>query len=266
MNDRFFLKSCSAVVLGALLFLSAPLKSISQVESQNPSSESVEYILEDIQGNVQVLEEGATQWEQAEEGQVLESGDEIKVDNKGQATLMLQSETSVHLNGPSDLKVEQISANENGGFLSRLKVFAGLVLADVKKNLQESHSTFEVESNGVVCGVRGTAFEVNGNENTAEISTYEGKVEVGNGSESHMVTAGNFSSFDHGKFRLQRRLDRLEMQRFQKWRSFRQQVMKKRLIRLAALRNHKIQPWHRKHPHHLKRELEKRKKLNHLAR
>ncbi|HTC21489.1 MAG TPA: FecR family protein [bacterium] len=218
-------------------------------DQTSAGGEPVEYVLEDIQGTVQVLEDGAKNWEAAQEGQVLETGDEIKVGDSSEATLTLQSETTVHLSAGTDMKVEQIEANQTNGFLSHLQVLAGSLLADVKKHLEESQSSFEIESNGVVCGVRGTAFEVNAVGDTAEVSTHEGSVEVGNGTESHMVAAGNFSSFQRGRFLMQRRLDRSEMDRFQKWRAFRQVVWKKRLQRLADIRAHRRAPWKRHHPH-----------------
>jgi len=233
-----------------LMFLSIPSLSNSRADEQTTNgAEQVEYIIEDLQGSdVRVLEEGSKDWESAEEGQVLDSGDEIKVGKGCEATLMLQSETSVHLSEGTDIKVEEITANSSSGFLSRLQVFTGTLLADVKKHLEESHSTFEIESNGVVCGVRGTAFEVSAQGETALVATHEGSVSVGNGSESHQVDAGNISSFQKGKFLTERKLEKLEMSRFQKWRAFRNRVWKKRLQRLADIRAHKRNPWKRRHP------------------
>ena len=255
----------AVLVVGLLLFLFFPTKGMPQTDGTNPTaSESMEYMIEDIQGNVQVLEAGAKDWEVAEEGQSLESGDEVKVGDNSEATLMLQSETSIHLNAGTDMKVDQIEANPTGGFLSRLEVMAGGILADVKKHLEESHSTFEVESSGVICGVRGTAFEVTTQDGTAQVATHEGSVEVGNGTESHVVDAGNFSEFQNGKFRFLRKLDRRETERFQKWRVFRKLVLKKRLQRLEDIRNHRRAAWVRKHARLgraiLRHKIQKRKK------
>ncbi len=242
-------KFLPAIAFGIVILFLMPLIGASQTPNTTAKTDPVEYVIEDVHGtNIQVLEEGETQWETAVEGQVVDSGDEIKVGEGSEATLVLENETSVHLSEKSDMKVENIAPNETGGFLSRLKVLAGLLLADVKKNLQDSHSTFEVESNGVVCGVRGTAFEVNAQGDSSQVSTHEGKVEVSSGNESHMVTAGNLSAFKNGKFQIQRRLERFEVQRFQKWRAFRQVVRQKRLQRILAIKNHLRLPWQRKHP------------------
>jgi ferric-dicitrate binding protein FerR (iron transport regulator) len=211
------------------------------------SESGVEYVIESIQGpGVQVLEDGEKDWEKAVEGQVLEEGDEVTVGDGSQTTLMLQSDTEVHLDAGADLKVEQIQANSTGGFLSRLELLAGSLLADVKKELQDSHSSFEVDTNGVVCGVRGTEFEVENQGDQFQVLTQEGSVEVGSGAQAHLVEAGNLFLFHHGRLMMRRRLERAEIQRFEKWRVLRQWVWKKRLKRLRDIRNHRRKPWVRR--------------------
>lgn len=260
MNHLTSFRNGAVLTLGMLLVFTSPLKGMAQIQN---NAEPAEYVLEDIQGpNIQVKEDGSNEWLPAQEGQVLEFGDEVKTGDNTTAALMLQSDTSVQISADSDLKVEQVVANNTGGFFSRLMVVTGQVLADVKKHLEESHSTFEVESNGVVCGVRGTAFEVSVNGDNVQTSIHEGKVEVlGQNGESHMVEAGNASSFQRGRFRMQRRLDRREMDRFQKWRVRRQLVFQKRFKRMQDIRNHKRLPWVRKH-FHAKKKLLRREETN----
>ncbi len=233
------------------LFLFLAVSGVAQAETQKgtPTPEPAEFIIEDLHGsNVQVLEEGETKWEAAVEGQVVDSGDEVKVGAASEVSLMLENETTVHLAENSDLKIGKVGSNESGGFFSRLKILTGRLLADVKKNLRESQSSFEVESNGVVCGVRGTAFEVNADGEETQVSTHEGEVEVSGEGEAHKVSAGNLSIFKKRRFQLLRRLDRMDHQRFQKWRVFRTAVRQKRLQRVLAIRNHQLKPWHRLHP------------------
>ncbi len=270
MRGKKGLKFVSAAIVASLMAWSLPLRGIPQSGDGVASAQGpAEYDIEDIQGQVQVLEDGAKDWEPAEEGQVVESGDEIKVGDDSQATLMMQSDTSVQLSAGADMKVDQIESNASGGFLSRLEVFAGNVLADVKKHLDESHSSFEIDSDGVVCGVRGTAFSVNSQDNAAQVSTFEGAVNVGNGTESRMVQAGSMSEFRAGRFFRQRRLEGRELQRFQRWRAFRQTVVRKRMRRLAEVRLHRRAAWVRKHPHPGKglwQKKRKKRKLRQLER
>src|ERR1700722_9999594 len=162
----------------------------------NSAPEPVQYVMEDIQGSgVQVLETGTDQWAAGQEGEVLESGDELKIGVDSVATLMLQSGTSVQVSPNSDVKIDQIADNHQGGFFSKLKITAGRLLADVQKHLDESQSTFEVDANGVVCGVRGTAFEVNAQGDEVQTLTHEGEVDVKTGDRDNLVQAGNAYSF-----------------------------------------------------------------------
>ncbi|HTA76049.1 MAG TPA: FecR family protein [bacterium] len=211
-------------------------------------ADPVEYVVEDIKGgNVQVLEENSKTWDNAQEGQTLESGDEIRVGDNSEATLTMQSDTQVHLSADSDLKVGQIEPNETNGFLSHLVILAGTILSDVKKNLLESHSSFEVEANGVVCGVRGTAFEVSNVNGEVQTVTHEGKVEAVSGGESHYITAGSASAFRNGRYQGIRQIRPEELNRFKQWRSVRARIRAKRLQRVRAIRMGRRQAWVRRH-------------------
>ncbi len=250
-------------VFALFVALSSYLSAFAQTPS--PTSDPVEYIVEDIQGaNVQVMEENSKTWDPAQEGQVLETGDEIRVGDNSEATLTLQSDTQVHLSANSDLKVGQIEPNQDNGFFSRLVVLAGTILSDVKKNLMESHSSFEVEAGGVVCGVRGTAFEVSNNNGDVETATHEGQVATSVGNETHLVSAGNASSFHMGHFRGMRRLRPEEIDRFKRWRAFRATVLNKRMQRIRAIRAGRRAAWVRRHgrsPNQIKRRENFRRRM-----
>ncbi len=245
MEEGEMKKSLSFFILGFLLI------NFSLVHAQTSSdsvSDPVEYAVEDIQGgNVQVLESNSQTWDPAQEGQILESGDEIRTGDNSQATLTLQSDTQVHLSANSDLKVGQIAPNSTNGFLSHLVVLAGVILSDVKKNLLESHSSFEIEANGVVCAVRGTAFEVSNVNGNVQTATHEGKVEMASGGESHFVTEGSAASFSGGKYQGIRQLRANEIGRFQRWRSMRMRIRNKRMQRMRDIRMGRRQAWARRH-------------------
>ncbi|HVM33632.1 MAG TPA: FecR family protein [bacterium] len=216
-------------------------------QTADPGADEAQYSLEDIQGSqVQVLEKGADQWAAGEEGEILQSGDEVKVGEGSQATLMLGSDTSVQLAAGTDMTVHEIEPSPRGGFVSRLMLSAGNLLADVRKNLEESQSTFEVEAGGVVCGVRGTAFEVSAQGGEVETLTHEGTVDVKGADADHLVDAGKAFSFRQGRFWRQRLLRREEMSRFQRWRAFRAQVFEKRRHRLENIRRGLRKAWVRR--------------------
>ncbi len=239
---------------------------VSAQTTGNTTTDQVEYVIEDITGgNVQVLEENSKVWDSAQEGQVLETGDEIRVGDNSEATLTMQADTQVHLSANSDLKVGQIEPNTTNGFLSHLVVLAGVILSDVKKNLLESHSSFEIEANGMVCGVRGTAFEVSNINGTVVTATHEGKVETINNGESHFVTEGSAASFTGGRYQGLRQLRAEEINRFHQWRNFRSRIMNKRIQRIRDIRMGRRRAWARRHgrsPARLRRRRQIQRRLN----
>jgi ferric-dicitrate binding protein FerR (iron transport regulator) len=246
-------------------FLLANLSLVHAQATNDSVSDPVEYAVEDIQGsNVQVLENNSQTWDQAQEGQVLESGDEIRTGDNSEATLTMQSETQVHLSANSDLKVGQIAPNTTNGFLSHLVVLAGVILSDVKKNLLESHSSFEIEANGVVCAVRGTAFEVSNNNGDVETATHEGKVETLSGGESHFVAEGSAASFKNSRYQSIRQLRTEEINRFQRWRSVRMRIRNKRMQRIRDIRMGRRQAWARRHGRAMmqRRRMKNRRRFN----
>ena len=114
-------------------------------------------------------------------------------------------------------------------------MLAGRVLSEVK-NLARARSSFEVESGGVICGVRGTAFEVERVGERVETATYEGEVEVKAGDALERVKKGYRYAFQKNRVHLKRRLDRTEKDRFEKWMKHHKDLREKRIKRLKALK------------------------------
>ena len=227
--------------------LSDALSGLTQAAPGNPSmgtpvngpvsQEPMEYVIEDLKGSVSVREEGSTQAEPAEEEEVVGEGDEIITGEGSEASLTLDENTLVHVAQNSDVKVDQLRPKPESGFLSRLELAKGRVLSEVEK-LGESHSTFEVESGGVVCGVRGTAFEVQKEGGTIHTFTYHGVVEMRQGTKVQAVVANHHSAYspEKGGFLPPRALSGSEMGRYQNWLPKRTRIRQKQQRRLAVLR------------------------------
>ena len=185
------------------------------------------YVVEDIEGSgqVKILKEGSEKWMRAKEGQGLEEGDKIQVGADTEVVLILKSETLVHLNSNTELTVTRLAENKSEGFLTRLQLWTGQVLSDVKKNLEKSNSSFEVEAGGVVCGVRGTAFEVDKNGDDVETTVHEGTVDVRAGNSTRQVQAGQNCKCSKGNFHSQRPSSASARQRFQQWKDLKEQSL-----------------------------------------
>ena len=229
-NFRAVLSLVSVVVL---LFF--PLKAVKadDVASQLPTG----YVLDQVKGTVLIVPKGSSKPVTAQADQTVQAGDEIITSKDSEASLTFNGAAMIQLSADSDLKVGDLASPSHKGFLSRLKLVAGQVLAQVQK-MGTSHSVFEIESGGVVCGVRGTAFEVQKDGASVVTNTYEGVVEMDKGGQSQKVTAGRHSEFDgkEGLFALQRLLNDREKARYQNWRRYRELIAQRQQEREAALK------------------------------
>jgi hypothetical protein len=193
------------------------------------------YTIEEIQGSgdAKVLKESNDQWKNAKENMTLEEGDRIRVGDGTEVILRLKDDTVVHLDENSELEIARLSENESQGFLSRLKLLVGSILSDVKKNLPDTHSSFEVESGGVVCGVRGTIFEVANNGGNVETTTHEGAVDVKSSQGTQSVKAGNSCTTSKGGGSSIHPCGAAMQARLEAWKKIRQHLDQKRAQKLG---------------------------------
>ncbi len=223
-----------------ILFLTTvPLSLWADDIEPSKSDISISYTLEDIQGagSVQVLIEGQTDWTNAIEGQTLEEGDQIKVGPNTEAVLSLNAETLVHLSQSSQVSISQLQTNDSKGFLTHLMLLAGRVLSDVKKNLNATQSSFEIESGGVVCGVRGTVFEVEKSGDDVQATTHEGTVETKTSDGVHQVTPGQTCQCHQGAFRGLGPCGKRALARLAHWKKMRARILAKCAKRAAQTKN-----------------------------
>ncbi len=217
-----------------LAFLSALFLSPAATLSAGAEEEApLQYTVEEITGMVFVVPSGGGASQPLTEGSPVLAGDEIQTDEGGSVVLFLNEETTLRVESASRLVVERLEPNQEGGFLNRLKLLAGRVISEVE-NLGKSQSTFEVESGGVVCGVRGTSFEVELIGDEVNASTYEGEIEVKSGESVERVRAGYRFGFMNKRALMKRKLDRSERERFMKWKEHRLQLRERFHERLKA--------------------------------
>ncbi|SRR5579871_2076864 len=238
MNRNLRIVSSFAFV--AVLF-ALPLKAVKADENSSANLSSqlpTGYVVDEIKGQVFILPKGASKPVTAEPDQTVQTGDEVTVPEGSQASLAFNNAAVIQLSGGSHLKVGDLAKPGPKGFLSRLKLLAGRVLAQVQK-MGSSHSSFEIESGGVVCGVRGTAFEVQKEGSSISTNTYEGLVEMDKADQSQKVPAGRHSEFagDEGLFHLQRLLNDRERERYQNWQKYRDLIAQRQKEREGALKS-----------------------------
>lgn len=205
-------------------------------EVQTP--EPLEYVIEDLKGTVLIIENGSTQPEPAQEEETVEEGDEIITKSGSQVSLTLDDNTLFQLYENSDIKVDQLKPNASKGFISRLKLAEGRILSEVEK-LKESDSTFDVTSGGVVCGVRGTAFEVQNQGQVVHTSTFHGIVEMKKGDQVQQVGENRHLAFSlkKGGFLPLRALNPQERQHYKNWQRRMPTLQRRRAQRMEVLRS-----------------------------
>ncbi len=159
------------------------------------------YSVENIDGAEQVWiqKSGTPDWVSAKEGDNLQEGDSIKVGKYTTVVLNLKKDTFVQAGQNTQLQVKQLADQGDAGFLTRIALQAGRILSDVRKNLAQTGSSFEVESGGVVCGVRGTVFEISNTGGDVETTTHEGSVEMKGSNGTQTIKAGETCHWHHGQ-------------------------------------------------------------------
>src|SRR5665213_267029 len=194
---------------------------------------SLEYSIEDIKGTGLILLVETTVPETAAEGESVQVGDELITKDNSEMTLALNDNTMVHIEANTQVMVADLAPNSSQGFTSRIKLILGNILSEVEK-LNESKSSFEIEAGGVVCGVRGTAFEVQKQGDNVSTSTFHGNVEMEKDGHKQSVPAFEHSTFSlkNACFSAQRDLKPSEIKRYHAWVKTKSLIQRKRAVRI----------------------------------
>lgn len=206
---------------------------------------SLEYSIEDIKGTGLILLVDTTMPESAAEGESVQVGDELITKGNSEMTLSLNDNTMVHIAADSQVRVADLAPNTSQGFTSRIELLLGNILSEVEK-LNESKSSFEIEAGGVVCGVRGTAFEVQKQGDVVSTSTFHGNVEMEKDGHTQSVPSFEHSTYSlkNARFSAQRDLKPSEIKRYRTWVKAKAVIQRKRAARIGGGRmpqNHPAQ-------------------------
>ena len=242
----------SVLCLGLFGLVTAPSKA---------AGDDTAYVAQDVNGDVMLLKNGKDRPIVLHEGDEVEPGDEVQVGLDGEATLTFGDDQVIRFEPGTKAKITQADPTPQGGVLTRLQLTAGNLLAEVK-HLLEKKSKFEVESGGVICGVRGTIFEVSNDDGEVGTQTHEGVVACSTGSGAEeKVAAGQGASFKNRQLLRRIALGRAGTQRLAQWRQYRQAIRELREARRAGKirdfrrdRLEKLREMLKKHPG-LKRRL-----------
>jgi len=120
-----------------------------------------------VQGAVEVLPKGETEWKTAGKGTSLQEGDRIRSGPESKAVATFANQLIVAVEKDSSVELEKLQQSKKKGMDVKLNLEQGQLWNDVGK-LRSKNSKFYVETPQAVTGVRGTVFTV---QTTADAHT-----------------------------------------------------------------------------------------------
>jgi hypothetical protein len=191
---RFLTALMLLVLLGVF---QAPPAAGEKETTGNPKGKPVElpsFYLAETKGKVHLIAWDAVKKqavkEKAKAPRAVKRSDRVVTGKNGHAYLQFKDGGTVEVGPDSDMFVQEINVDPKT-FRARFLLTFGRIKATVKK-LTGARSAFEVESGGVVAGVRGTTFEVeyDPDEKQTVTKTYEGQIYTRSGGVEKVVKAG----------------------------------------------------------------------------
>jgi hypothetical protein len=156
------------------------------------------------EGNTEVQHDG--RWNPAKIGDPVQVGDAVRTGPDGRARLVFQDDSVLNIGNSSFLVVDrQVFDPGEGGSRSLMKLLRGRVRALVSEYYQRPGSSYEVETDTAVAGVRGTEFIVqyDPEQFTTEVVGVSGRVQVNSvldrARHGVYVTAGELSTVRRGE-------------------------------------------------------------------
>jgi hypothetical protein len=130
------------------------IKSINEVRQDVARGRIVE-----VEGDVEVLARGETEWQPAEEGMSLDEGYSIRSGPDSTAVAIFAEKVIMAIEQDSEVGLEKLQKSRRKGMNIKIDLNAGQIWSDVGK-LKSKRSKFYVETPQAVTGVRGTVFTV----------------------------------------------------------------------------------------------------------
>ncbi|MDQ7814438.1 MAG: FecR family protein [Patescibacteria group bacterium] len=129
---------------------------------------------------VEVMRQGSDDWSGVRENETLSSGDRVRTDGNGLATIVFFGQAEARLAPQSELVVQDIERAADGSRPTKinLRLELGRVWSRIL-HLAELDDSYTVSVNQVAATVRGTTFEIARTPSGSELVVWESAVEVG---------------------------------------------------------------------------------------
>src|SRR5260221_6516224 len=186
----------SKKILLSLIFLFCllPLLPSSSTAQTQPN----QGVFTSVSGGVTVIH--GQKSSEALKGSTVKEGETVTTDKNSSATLRFFDGSELKVKPETKFTISKLQKNTAEDKILKFKLALGKLLATVKK-LTTSKSSFEIEAGGVVCGVRGTEYEVDydPSQDKVDILVIDGNVWAESGGETFQYGPGGEGHFNEGK-------------------------------------------------------------------
>lgn len=135
-----------------------------------------------LDGSAQV-QSGESDWKPLKTGNLLKGGDEIRIGKRSRLELRLPDQSVLRFSENTQFKIVALDINDkNKTRNAKISMALGKTWANVSRTLGGTKPNYEMSSRNAVCGVRGTIYRMNVEQNDSVlVRVYEGEVNVTGG-------------------------------------------------------------------------------------
>lgn len=173
------------LVLGLLIWSLSFQASV--IEARGPMSVKIargEAAVTVLEGLARV-QSGQNAWRPLKTGNLLKGGDEVQVDKGARMEIRLPDQSALRFSGDTRFRIISIDVSDEAKTRNaRVNVSLGKAWANISKTVG-SKPNIEMSSRNAVCGVRGTVYRMNVEQDASVlVRVYDGEVNVGGGGKA----------------------------------------------------------------------------------
>ncbi|MFB3925285.1 MAG: FecR domain-containing protein [Syntrophales bacterium] len=141
-----------------------------------------------LEGTASIMADGQKAWRPLAVGMTLKGGDQVNIENKSRMEIRLPDQSVLRFADNTRFKIQKIDiSRESNARTAVINVALGKTWANVNKSFGVKPN-YEIASRNAVCGVRGTVYRMNVEDNQSVlVRVYEGEVNVSGGSGPERV-------------------------------------------------------------------------------
>ncbi len=186
MRSRSLALECILITSLAFFCFASLLHARGPMTVQTGKGEALISVLE---GAARVQSEGEKAWRPLKSGDLLKRGDEVQVGKASRLELRLPDQSALRFSEDTRFKIVSIDVSKQSKTRNtKINLALGKTWANVSKAMGGVKPNYEMSSRNAVCGVRGTVYRMNVEENASVlVRVYNGEVNVSGGAKAKDV-------------------------------------------------------------------------------